>query len=153
MKQCLQVIRGVSLLVLALGVAACSAPVGEEPLYVLRDALGRSVAVAGRAQLADAAPGTMVRANIGGVAQDVMVGERVGMGPLVQPMVAPQAETLAAPLAVTSAALEAPPPVPVAAAAPPATTRRGRAAAVATGANPSGSRREATPRSVSRSVM
>jgi hypothetical protein len=145
MKQYVQAIRGVSLLALALGVAACSGPVGEEPLYVLRDALGRPVAVAGRSQLADAASGTMVRADIGGVAQDVMVGERVGLGPVAQPAVAR--------LAVTSTAQAAPPPVPLAATAPPATTRRGRAATVATGANPSGRRREATPRSISRSVM
>ncbi|UPY35382.1 hypothetical protein [Sediminicoccus sp. KRV36] len=137
--------------------AACSGTGGQEPLYVLRDSLGRSVAMAGRSQLGDAAPGTMVRANIGGTEQDVMVGERVGLGPVMRPAPA-GADPGAAPM--TSEALAAPPlAAPAVASAPaeaPARTRRARAATTGTpvtGATPTGRRREAPPRSVSRSVM
>jgi len=134
------------------GLAACAGPMGEEPLYVLRDSLGRSVAMAGQSQLGNAAPGTMVRANIAGREQDVMVAERVGMGAVLQ--AAPPAD--APP--VTSAMLEAPPLAETAppAAAPTGDRRQGRAArasAVESGATTTGRRRGPPPRAVSRSVM
>lgn len=139
--------------------AACSGPIGQEPVHVLRDASGRSVAMAGRSQLGNAAPGTMVRARFGGAEQELMVGERIGMAPIFQPGPPQIAE---APAPINSAALEAPPETGAAPAVAPATTRRGRpiasgrpvsAAATETGANPSARRRGPPPRSVSRSVM
>ncbi|MBX9752064.1 MAG: hypothetical protein K5Q68_20925, partial [Roseococcus sp.] len=94
---------------LALGLAACGGVGGEEPLYVLRDSLGRSVAVAGRSQLNDAPPGSVVRANLGGLEQDLMVGERVGQGPLLaaRPAVTPAAPAAAATAATVPAAAPA----------------------------------------------
>jgi hypothetical protein len=142
---------------LALGLAGCAGLGGEEPLYVLRDSLGRSVALAGSSQLDNAAPGSMVRANIGGQEQELMVGERVGRGPVLAPRPAdpvPVAEPpplpgAAAPESITSTPLEAPPPGEVA-----ATPAAGRRQAVSeTGANRSGRRRGPTSRAVSRSVM
>ncbi len=143
---------------LALGLAACGGLGGEEPLYVLRDSLGRSVALAGRSQLNDAAPGSMVRAQIDGLEQELMVGERVGQGPVLA----------ARPVAVASSA-GLPPvantplmaPVEAESLTPPDATprraaRRSRAAATAadeTGANPSGRRRGPTSRASAASVM
>lgn len=165
-------------LLLSLGVlltgAACTEPMGQEPLYVLRDAQGRSVAMAGRSQLGNAAPGTMVRASFGGTEQDVMVGERIGMGPVVRPGASPTAEPMMANAAVSGAPIAsaaiAPAVVTPAAseeAAPAAGERReGRSRGVRgssgrpvqagrmqEGMTPGSRRREAPPRSVSRSVM
>jgi hypothetical protein len=105
-------IRWTSLAAL-LGVAACAAHPGEEPLYVLRDQLGRAVAMAGSAQLGGAAPGTTLRVNLAGVEQEVMVGERLGFGPAMAPRPAAAAPVEAAP---------APPPTPLAAIPPVAAT-------------------------------
>lgn len=158
--------RWTRLLALAalLGTAACTAYPGEEPLYVLRDSMGRSVAMAGASQLGGAAPGTMLRANLGGVEQSVMVGERVGLGPAMAPQpvaMQPGALQLAAaggpaaslpPVAetplmsgVTSAPLD-----------PPATTSSAtnrRTQASTSSGSTTGRRRGPPPRSVSRSVM
>lgn len=89
-----------------LGTAACAGPHGEEPLYVLRDSMGRSVAMAGASQLGGAAPGTMLRANLDGREQSVMVGERVGLGPRLAAASAPVAP---APLAPAPEAAVLPP--------------------------------------------
>lgn len=115
---------------LALGLAACGGVGGEEPLYVLRDSLGRSVAVAGRSQLNDAPPGSMVRANLGGLEQDLMVGERVGQGPLLAARpVATTAELppVSATPIMAPVVAESPPPAP----RPRRASRRARAAAPA----------------------
>jgi hypothetical protein len=159
--------RWTRLLALAalLGAAACTAHPGEEPLYVLRDSLGRAVAMAGASQLGGAAPGTTLRANVGGVEQTVMVGERVGMGPAMAPPA-----TAASPVQTAAAAPATPlPPVaevpllsgvtsaplspPAAAPQGGSTANRRAAQQVATGENPAGRRRGPPPRSVSRSVM
>lgn len=138
-----------------LAATACAVPVGEEPLYVLRDSLGRSVAMAGRSQLGDAAPGTMVRASIGGAEQELMVGERIGMGPVVMAQAAPAAEpatfTPASQPVISTAPLAAPPPEPSAtsAAAAGRSTRSTRGATAAREPRRAGP----PPRSVSRSVM
>ena len=107
---------------LALSLPACGGLGGEEPLYVLRDSLGRSVAVAGRSQLADAAPGSVVRASIGGPEQELMVGERVGRGPILvaRPSAAPE------PSAITSIPLEAPPAAQASSESPARATRSAR---------------------------
>jgi hypothetical protein len=155
MTRMFRMVSRFSLVAAVLGLSACAGVEGEEPLYVLRDSLGRSVAMAGRSQLGDAAPGTMVRASIGGTEQDLMVGERVGMGPVMQ------ARPAAEQTAMTSTALDAPPPAITAAAAapvenPPRTARRagGTTARVTeTGVNPSARRRGPPSRAVSRSVM
>ena len=127
-------------------------------MYVLRDSFGRSVAMAGRSQLGDATPGTILRVNLGGVEQEVMMGERIGMGPVMA--VRPAAEPAAiAPLAMPAAAM---PPVAATPTESVARTSTRRARAVpqttsettaVTGANPSGRRRGPPPRSISRSVM
>lgn len=164
--------RWTRLLALAalLGTAACTGHYGEEPLYVLRDSMGRSVAMAGASQLGGAAPGTTVRASIGGVEQTVMVGERVGMGPAMAPLV-----TAASPMPVAAAPAPAAalPPVaevplmamvtstplaPPAAEAPTGAATGGAASTrrtqrIAAGENPSGRRRGPPPASISRSVM
>lgn len=150
---------------LLLGAGACTPHPGEEPLYVLRDSLGRAVAMAGRSQLGDAAPGTMLRVNLGSGEQEVMVGERVGLGSVLTPRpVAPPAEVAAAPAAAEAPAEAAPaaaitsaPLDPPAAEAPAdagrTANRRARSAATEAGENPSGRRRGPPPASVSRSVM
>lgn len=150
-----------------LGTAACTGQYGEEPLYVLRDSMGRSVAMAGASQLGGAAPGTPLRVNLGGVEQSVMVGERVGLGPAMGPRpaaAAPVAVAAVAPAAVapvaalppvaelpimggvTSAPLD-PPAASSGAQASPTRSARGA------GQNPSSRRRGPPPASVSRSVM
>lgn len=139
---------------LALSLAACGGLGVEEPLYVLRDSLGRSVALAGRSQLAEAAPGSMIRASIGGQEQELMVGERVGFGPVLAMRQGAMAEppppsSAAAPDLITSTRLEAP-PLGEAAGSPAAGARQ---AVSETGANPSGRRRGPSSRAVSRSVM
>jgi hypothetical protein len=143
--------RNISLGAAALGLAGCAGVGGEEPLYVLRDSLGRSVAMAGQSQLGNAAPGSMVRANISGLEQDVMVGERIGMGPVMQAR--PAGEPM--PSAPEPPALAVAAPVTESVATPArSSTRRARGTSVTeTGANPSGRRRGPTSRAVSRSVM
>lgn len=110
---------------LALGLAACGGLRGEEPLYVLRDSMGRSVALAGSTQLGEAAPGTMIRANLGGVEQELMVGERVGRGPVLaaRPAAMPELPPVASTPLVAPAMAEEPPPAP-----PPRRASRRRAA-------------------------
>jgi hypothetical protein len=150
MKACLAVLAG-------LGLSACGGMGGQEPLYALVDGLGRPVAVAGASQLGNVAPGTAVRANIGGVERDLMVAERVGMGPVVaQPAPAPPVLT-ASPLPPAVAATQAEPaPTPAGTrAGRRAATRAGAGQAVAaeTGANRPRRNRLPPARSVSRSVM
>lgn len=146
-----------------LGGTACSGRIGEEPQYVLRDSLGRSVAMAGRSQLGNAAPGTTVRASFGGTEQNLMVGERIGMGPIFQPGALAAAE----PSGMASTTQGAPAVLASTSVTPDETRTRARgtrsssassgrpvsAAASETGANPSGRRRGPPPRSISRSVM
>ena len=141
---------------MCLALAACAGLQGEEPLYVLRDSSGRSVAMAGRSQLGEAPPGTIMRVNIGGMEQEVMVGERIGMGPVMA------ARPAAEPLAPASLVMPVAAVAPVAVTSPEPVSRRStrRARAVpeattpmVTGANPSGRRRGPPPRSISRSVM
>ncbi len=148
-------------LLLLLGTGACGLNPAEEPLYVLRDSLGRAVAMAGRSQLGDAAPGTPLRAEIGGVEQNVMVGERVGLGPVLSQRTRPAPVEVAAapPLPViTGALLDTPGPVITSVPLDPPlaeesrTTNRG-ARAVEAGGNPTARRRGPPPASVSRSVM
>ncbi|WPB83367.1 polyadenylate binding domain-containing protein [Sediminicoccus rosea] len=153
-----------------LGTAACTSHYGEEPLYVLRDSMGRSVAMAGASQLGGAAPGTTLRANVGGVEQTVMVGERVGMGPAMaprqaaaSPMEMAAATAPAEPLppvaevpllsGVTSTPLSPPDAAPQAGSTTTGSTTTRRAQQVAAGETPTGRRRGPPPRSVSRSVM
>jgi hypothetical protein len=149
-------------LVALLGTAACSHSPGDETLYVLRDSAGSAVALAGGSQLGGAAPGTMMRATIGGAERNVMVGERVGRGSVLAPAPAAPVPTMeASPPAseITSAPLAA----PVAAApaggeslARTSTTSvqpRRAAPASRSNANPPPRRREPPPRSISRSVM
>ncbi len=142
---------------LLLGAGACTPHLGEEPLYVLRDSLGRAVAMAGRSQLGDAAPGTSLRVNLAGVEQDVMVGERVGLGSVLVPRAAPAPEQVAAadvpPAAAPVADIASAPLDPPAGAVRESTGGRARAAAAGAGANPSGRRRGPPPAAVSRSVM
>jgi hypothetical protein len=143
---------------LALGLAACSAVGGEEPLYVLRDSLGRSVALAGRSQLNDAAPGTLVRAHFGGLERELMVGEQVGQGPMLAARPAAVAGSAELP-PVTNTPLmahvtaEAAPPL---ATIPRRTARRARAAETATDGtdgNDSGRQRGPTSRASAASAM
>lgn len=105
-----------------LGVTACAGHQGEEPLYVLRDSMGRSVAMAGTSQLGGAAPGTMLRANLGGVEQSLMVGERVGLGPRLAsgPVATPLEAAVGAAAAPVAPAAALPPvsEVPLLAATP-----------------------------------
>lgn len=129
--------------------SACSVPVGEEPLYVLRDSMGRSVAMAGRSQLGDAAPGTMVRASIGGSEQELMVGERIGMGPVHLAQNAPPA---APPVTEVAATFAAAPSLAATAATPAAGGRAARRTSSDTAAR-APRRAGPPPRSVSRSVM
>lgn len=144
---------------LALGLAGCATLGGEEPLYVLRDSLGRSVALAGSSQLGGVAPGSLVRVQLDGVDQELMVGERVGQGPILaarpaEPPQPPSAAQSIAPEAISPVA-DATPPTPVAPAST-TTSRRARgttAAARETGANPSGRRRGPSSRAEARSVM
>lgn len=146
------------LCLLALGLAGCGRLGGEEPLYVLRDSLGRSVALAGSSQLGGVAPGSVVRVPLDGLDQDLMVGERVGQGPILAARPAdappPNAVQSLAPEAVSvgADAMPSDPAAPV-----PVTTSRGArgtgAAAREAGANPSGRRRGPSSRAVARSVM
>ena len=145
------------MVMMSVALAACAGLQGEEPLYVLRDSFGRPVAMAGRSQLGDATPGTILRVNLDGVEQEVMLGERIGMGPVMAAR--PAAEPAAiAPLAMPAAAM---PPVAATPTEPEARRSTRRAQAVPqttsettglTGANPSGRRRGPPPRSISRSV-
>ncbi|MBS7789703.1 hypothetical protein KTR66_06845 [Roseococcus sp. SDR] len=158
---------------------ACAGHYGEEPLYVLRDSMGRSVAMAGASQLGGAAPGTRLNVNLGGVEQSVMVGERVGLGPVIRsgtagaspvqaadaspaqslPPASPEATAPApalppvAELPIMSGVTSAPLDPPSAAPAGGTAANRRAQRAVAAGENPTGRRRGPPPRSVSRSVM
>ncbi len=146
---------------LLLGAGACTPHPGEEPLYVLRDSLGRAVAMAGRSQLGDAAPGTTLRVNVTGVEQDVMVGERVGLGPVMTSGAAAAPEQVSAPAAPAEVMAAAAPvgAITTAPLDPPAaetresTRGRARGASAEAGSNPSGRRRGPPPAAVSRSVM
>ncbi|WP_431301580.1 hypothetical protein [Sediminicoccus sp. BL-A-41-H5] len=145
-----------------LGTGACAGHDGEEPLYVLRDSMGRSVAMAGASQIGGAAPGTVLRANLGGVEQSVMVGERVGLGPAMGPRpaaAAPVAVAAVAPAAALPPIAEIPimggvtaaPLDPLAASS--GTEASPTRSAQGAGQNPSSRRRGPPPASVSRSVM
>lgn len=149
--------KNILALVALLGTAACSHFPGEESLYVLRDSGGSAVALAGGSQLGGAAPGTMMRATIGGAERNVIVGERVGRGSVLAPAQAaplPVMEASPPPSNITSAPLAE--PVAVAPAGGRSLARAsapGAAPASRSSANPPPRRRGPPPRSISRSVM
>jgi len=147
-----------------LGVSACAGDGRNEPLYALVDSTQRIVAVAGQSQLRGAPPGSGVQAVVGGQEQILMVGERLGTGPILRatPAARPPVESFAAGpaamLPMTSVEL-APlsPPVRTAALPAPEPARRAgsrRVVASEPGSNTrTGRRANPTARSVSRSVM
>lgn len=162
MSRSSQMTKTMLALVALLGAAACSHSPGEESLYVLRDSGGAAVALAGGSQLGGAAPGTMMRATIGGAERDVMVGERVGRGSVLAPAQAAPLPVLEASLPasnITSAPLAEPVAVApagggsLARASATGVQTRGAAPASRGNANPPPRRRGPPPRSVSRSVM
>ena len=148
-KACVAMLAG-------LGLSACTGIGGQEPLYALVDGMGRPVALAGRSQLGNVAPGTPVRANIGGVERELMVAERVGMGAMMAP-VQQQPAMAEAPLppAVTRTEAESVEPALRTRTRQRSSTRAGSSQTAATraGSNPPGRNRLPPARSVSRSVM